>query len=84
MTDDLNLHEDTREQLDSMENPPSDEELRQELDKEPGDRLEPTVAGAAAANERLKATIEQSSGMGGKGDPLGMESKIIEKLAGND
>ena len=78
------LHEDTRSQLEAMENPPSDAELRRELDKEPGDRLEPTVAGAAAANERLKETIEQSSGLGGKDDPLGMETKIIEKLAGND
>ncbi|HEU5004020.1 MAG TPA: hypothetical protein VFW71_14760 [Actinomycetota bacterium] len=84
MTDNPNLHEDTRENLESMENPPSSQEVRQELDKEPGDKLEPTVAGAAAANERLKETIEQSSGMGGKGDPLGMETKLIEKIAGND
>jgi len=84
MVSEPNLHEDTREQLNRMEKPPSDEELRQELDKKPGDRLEPTVAGAAAANERLKESIEQSSGMGGKDDPLGMETKIIEKIAGND
>lgn len=84
MVSDPNLHEDTKEALNSMENPPSDEEVREQLDKEPGDKLEPTVAGAAAANERLKASIEQSSGMGGKGDPLGMETKILEKLAGND
>lgn len=79
-----NLHEDTKEQLNEMENPPSQGEVRAELNKEPGDQLEPTVAGAAAANERLKETIEQSSGMGGKGDPLGMETKLIEKIAGND
>ena len=63
---------------------PSQEEVQAELDKEPGDSLEPTVAGAAAANERLKATIDQSSGMGGDSDPLGMETKIIEKVVGHE
>ena len=63
---------------------PSQEELQAELDKEPGDSLEPTVAGAAAANERLKATIDQSAGMGGDDDALGVETKIIEKVVGHD
>ena len=63
---------------------PSQEEVQKELDKEPGDSLEPTVAGAAAANERLKATIDQSAGMGGDDDALGMETKIIEKVVGNE
>jgi hypothetical protein len=63
---------------------PPQEEVREELDKEPGDSLEPSVAGAAAANERLKATIDQSSGMGGKDDALGMETSIIEKVVGHE
>jgi hypothetical protein len=63
---------------------PSEEEVQAELDKEPGDSLEPTVAGAKAANERLKATIDQSSGMGADSDPLGAETKIIEKVVGNE
>jgi hypothetical protein len=63
---------------------PDPEEVREELEKKPGDTLEPTVAGAEAANERLRETIEQSSPMGGKDDALGMETKIIEKIAGND
>jgi hypothetical protein len=63
---------------------PSQEEVQEELDKEPGDSLEPTVAGAAAANERLKATIDQSAGMGGDDDALGVETKIIEKVVGHD
>jgi hypothetical protein len=83
MTDELPLHEETEEALDQMDNPPSDQELKAELDKEPGDTLEPTVAGSAAANERLKETIDQSSGMGGKDDPLGMETKVIDKVFGH-
>ncbi|HEY4939322.1 MAG: hypothetical protein QOH66_256 [Actinomycetota bacterium] len=63
---------------------PSQEEVQKELDKEPGDSLEPTVAGAAAANERLKATIDQSAGMGGDDDALGLETKIIEKVVGHE
>ncbi|HEX9546687.1 MAG TPA: hypothetical protein VF942_05075 [Acidimicrobiales bacterium] len=63
---------------------PSQEELREELDKKPRDSLEPTVAGAAAANEGLNATIDQSAGMGGDGDRLGWETRIIEKVVGND
>jgi hypothetical protein len=63
---------------------PSQEELRKELDKEPGDSLDPTVAGAAAANERLKATIDQSAGVGGDDDALGLETKIIEKVVGHE
>jgi hypothetical protein len=63
---------------------PSQEEVGKELDKEPGDSLEPTVAGAAAANERLKATIDESAGMGGDDDALGVETKIIEKVVGNE
>lgn len=70
-------------EIHDIDDPPQDE-LQAELDKEPGDKLEPTVAGAAAANERLKATIDQSSGMGGKDDALGMETKIIEKIVGNE
>ena len=63
---------------------PSEEEVRSELDKKPGDSLEPTVAGAEAANERLKATLDQSSDMGTDRDALGMETKIIEKIAGDE
>ena len=70
-------------EIHNIEEPP-EEEVQAELDKEPGDSLEPTVAGAKAANERLKATIDQSSGMGGEDDPLAMESKIIEKVVGNE
>ena len=36
------------------------------------------------ANERLKATIDQSSGMGGDSDPLGAETKIIEEVVGHE
>lgn len=84
MSDKDMLHDDTKQELDQMVNPPSGEELHEELDKEPGDSLEPTVASSIAANERLKETIEQSSGMGSGDDPLGWETKIIEKIAGND
>jgi hypothetical protein len=70
-------------EIHNIDEPPK-EELQKELDKEPGDTLEPTVAGAAAANERLKETIEQSAGMGTESDALGMETKIIEKIVGNE
>ena len=70
-------------EIHNIEEPP-EEELQAELDKKPGDSLEPTVAGAKAANERLKATIDQSSGMGGDSDPLGMETEIIEKVVGHE
>jgi hypothetical protein len=83
MTDNPHLHDDTRE-LNKMSDPPSDEELNEELNKKPGDPLSPTAAGAAAANERMKATVEQSSEVGGKDDPLGLETKMIDKIAGHD
>jgi hypothetical protein len=70
-------------EIHTIDDPPA-EEVEAELNKEPGDKLEPTVAGAKAANERLKATIDQSSDMGGGDDPLAMESKIIEKVVGNE
>ena len=78
------LHEDSKEALERMVNPPSDEELAAELDKEPGDKLDATPAGAIAANERLKASIDQSSGMGGDDDPLSWETKAIDKVVGHD
>lgn len=84
MTEELPLHEETKQALGQMDNPPSEEELRAELDKKPGDRLEPTVAGAAAANERLKASMDQSAGLGGEDDPLGMETKMIDAIVGHD
>ncbi|MCW3036112.1 MAG: hypothetical protein JWM17_1424 [Actinobacteria bacterium] len=70
-------------EIHNIDEPPQ-EEVQKELDKEPGDSLEPTVAGAAAANERLKATIDQSAGMGGDDDALGLETKIIEKVVGHE
>lgn len=84
MTDNLPLHDETRDALESMDNPPSEEELTAELNKKPGDKLSATPAGAAAANERLQASIEQSSPMGGKEDPLGWETKVLDKIAGHD
>jgi hypothetical protein len=70
-------------EIHNIDDPPQ-EELREQLDKKPGDSLEPTVAGAAAANERLEETIDQSAGLGGEKDPLGWETKIIDKVAGHD
>jgi hypothetical protein len=62
---------------------PSEEEVQRELEKKPGESLEPTLAGAEAANKRLEETIEQASDMGTDKDALGMETEIIDKIAGH-
>jgi hypothetical protein len=63
---------------------PSDEEVDKELAKKPGDSLEPTPAGAEAANERFEAAKEQASEVGTDKDPLAMETKLIDKVVGHD
>ncbi|GAC1368357.1 MAG: hypothetical protein NVSMB32_13420 [Actinomycetota bacterium] len=74
----------TPEIHDISEQMPSDSEVQAELAKEPGEKLEATPAGAAAANERLRVTIEQGAGIGTDGDAFGMETKLIDKLVGHE
>lgn len=74
----------TPEIHDIAEQEPSDAEVQAELAKEPGEELAATPAGAAAANERLRVSIEQGAGIGTDGDAFGMETKLIDKLVGHD
>jgi hypothetical protein len=78
------LHEDSKQMLERTQNPPSDAEIQAELNKKPGDKLSPTVAGAIGANERLHAAVENAEHVGDDGDAFGMESNIVEQLGGHD